>query len=496
MAAQTPVPGCTRHEGMGFVYVCKSCDDQVVCMDCVTDNHNGHTLGKLTEYMETQKREIQYYVDKLSKSEIPKVEEDIREFEANIGGYKKLIGDIKRQGKEMKDSIDTAVDLLVKMCAEIDKMNKSISEKNIDALKTHLKKDLKPKLDRCQETLMSGTTVDVTSLAREIRNNPTNVTPNLTRLQALEFKPGKVSPEILKRMLGRILVDGDDQSYTYKYLPKSEALVKTPFLFDSCESCLTSDQAWLSYWDSENVYRLDVKGDVKEKVECEGKIQRISVSPTTGRLWFCLFEDQSIREVTADKNIVTRFKVNNIPVSLCVTSDDMVVVGMKGGIQLYTTDGRVVSDGAGRPYRQAAVWPHHMASCPSTGDIAVVDSDCVYFDEYIAGKTKIKQPSAIVMDKHLNLKLRYTNITAAKSSVQSSQLSKFYPYDVCFDGAGNVLLTEFVTKSVLLIDGDTGGLLRTIYASDGEMPWCISLHDDGTLWIGHRDNRMKIIKYK
>ncbi|XP_033758106.1 uncharacterized protein LOC117340455 [Pecten maximus] len=496
MAAQTQVRGCTRHPGMGFVCVCKSCEDQLLCIDCVTDSHNGHTLRKLTDYVADQKREIQQYVDKLSKTDIPKIERDIRESETNGGGgYQKTISDIKRQGKQLKDNIDNAIDLLVKMCTELEKLNTSIAEKNKTSLSKHLTNELKSKLDRCQEVLTSGTTVDVTTLAREIRNTST-VPHTLERLQTVEFKPGAISTELLKGMIGKILVDGADQSY--KPLSKPVALPEftMSFPYNTCRVCLTGDEAWLSYWDSDKVYRVGLKGNVKETVECKVKVSSISVSPTTGRVWFCVREDRSIREITTAGDVVTRFNVNNKPLCLCITSDDMVVVGMEGEIQLYTTDGRAVSAGPGGPCRQVAVYPHHVTSCTYTGDIAAVDSDRVTYNDYMAGKEPDKQPHVIVMDKHLNLKFLCKDIGTTKSHGEADESLKFNPYDVCFDRAGDILIAEFVTKSVLLIDRNTGRGMRTVYASDVEVPWCVSLNENGTFLIGHMGGRMKVLQYK
>ncbi|XP_033758379.1 uncharacterized protein LOC117340727 [Pecten maximus] len=495
MAVQTPVPGCPRHKGMGFIYVCKSCEDELICMDCVTESHNGHKIGKLTDYVADQEREIQQYVDKLSRTDIPKIKEDIRKSETNDGGYQKVISDIKRQGKQMKDNIDNAIELLVKMYTELEKLNKTVSEKNKTALTKHLREDLEPKLDRCQQVLTSGTTVDVTTLAREIRNTSIDP-PSPQCLQTVEFKPGTISTELLGRMIGKVLVNGEDQSYKPIPTPVVLSEFNTSFPYDVCRTCLTGDEAWFSYWDAETVYRVDIKGSVKETIECKVKVDSIFVSPTTGRVWFCVIDDRSIREITTGGDVVTHFNVNNTPRYLCITSDDRVVVGMLGGIQLYTTDGRAVTAGVGGPCRQVAVVPDHMASSSLTGDVAAVDSDGVSYDDYIAGKTPDKQPHVIVMDKQLNLKFRCKDIGTTTSNGSFSQSSKFYPYDVCFDGAGDILVAECFTKSVLLIDGNTGRCMRTVYTSDGREPWCISLHEDGTLWVGHPDRRTKILNYK
>ncbi|XP_033758121.1 uncharacterized protein LOC117340471 [Pecten maximus] len=490
MAAQMPVPGCTRHPGMGFLYVCKSCEDELLCMECVTDSHNGHTLGKLTDYVADQKREIQQYVDKLSKTDIPKIEEDIHESETNGEEYQKVISDIKRQGKKLKDNIDNAIDFLMRICTELETLNASISEENKIALTKHLREDLKPKLDRCQEVLTSGTTVDVTTLAQEIRNSST-ASPSIGTLQTVEFKPGIISTELLERMLGRILVGGEDQSCKLILKPVTLNEFTTSFYYDSCRTCKdTGSEAWVTY--SDNVFRMSLDGTVKEKIECKVGVTSISVSPTTGRVWFCVRTDRSIRESNIDGEIVIQFNVTKTPFSLCVNSDDMVVVGTAGEIQLYTTDGQALSAGAGGPCRQVAVLPRHMTSCPQTGDVAAVDTKG--YNYYIADKEPETQPCVIVMDKHLNLKFSCIGITTP--NVSSNQLSKFYPCDVCFDAAGDVLVADAVTKSVLLIDGNTGRCMRTVYTCDECVPKCISLHEDGTFWIGHKDTTIKVLQYK
>ncbi|XP_033730601.1 uncharacterized protein LOC117320011 [Pecten maximus] len=483
---QSPVPGCTRHPGMGFVYVCESCENKLICVDCVTDSHNGHTLGKLTDHVVDQKREIQQYVHELSKTDTSKIEElkDVRVYETNGGRYQKVISDIKRQGKQMKYDIDSAIALLVKMCTESEKINRDISDKNETAdLTKHLREDLKPRLDRHEQELTPDATVDVTTLGREMENTSIDP-PSPGRLQTVEFKPGTVSSELLERMLGKVLVDGEVQSYKPIPFPVLLSDFKTSFLFDVCRTCPTGDTAWFSHWGDEYVYRLDIKGNVKEEIKCELEVQAISVSPTTGRGWLCVCEDQSIREITTGGAIVTRFTVHHTPASLCITSDDMAIVGMEGEIQIYTTDGRAVSDGAGSPCRQMAVWPHHLASCKQTGDVAAVDSEGLSYDEYIGMEESDIQPHVIVMDKYLNRKFIVKDFGTTESKGTANQ-PKCYPHDVCFDSSGDVLVTETVTKSVRLIDGSTGRCMKTFYESYVHVPCCISLHEDGTFWIGH-----------
>ncbi|XP_069106193.1 uncharacterized protein [Argopecten irradians] len=469
-------------------------------MDCVLDRHNKHELGSLTEYVSKQTLLIQQYEEKLTKTDIPKLERDIKENEKKFKENSKEIGEtihhIKRQGEQMKNDIDKFTDRLVRLCTDLEKLNSDIKEKNKTVLTKYLREKIRPQLDRCQGARTSGTTDDVIAVAEEIRSRGPDTPPTIAAFKSAVFKPGIISNAVLDRMLGTVLVDGENQSFRPVPPCKIISSFRTSFPYSHVRTCRTGDEAWLSYWDDEQIYRVDQQGNIKKKIECKVKVRSITVSPTTGRVWFCVEEDKSIREITSDGGIVIRFNVESVPVSLCITQEDMVVVGLlRNGIVLYTSDGRKVVDEEGRICRQEAVDPYYMAYCTTTGDVAASDGDDVSPDDYMAGKVPGKQPRLIVMDKHLKLKFQCRYIDGIGSQTGGSQQSKFFPVDVCFDRDCDVLVADVVTRSVLLIDGNTGHYLRTVYISDGESLLSISLQCDDMLWIKHSDREMKVVKY-
>lgn len=314
-------------------------------------------------------------------------------------------------------------------------------------------------------------------------------------MKTVDFTPEKISTDRLARIIGSILVDGKEQ--LYKPIPKTTPLSEFvhPFPYKTCRTLPSGDEACLSNWDSESLYRVDLKGKVKETVKCNVKVQSMSVSPSTGRIWFCVWDDKTVREITSDGAIEIRFKVKKTPSSLCITINDMVVVAMVGRIQLYTPDGQEVEATEYGPCRQEANWPHHMAFCPKTGYIAAVDSDNIDPDNYKACKTPGQTSHIIMMDKRLNLKFRCTDKGTHGPEGSSYQSAQFY--DVCFDGVGGLLVTDYLTRSVQLIDCVTGHRMRTVYTCiDGHIPLTASLHQDGKFWIGHEDQTMKIYNYE
>ncbi|XP_069130066.1 uncharacterized protein [Argopecten irradians] len=501
MAAQTPVVGCSEHPGMGFVYVCKTCNNDLICTNCVVDNHNKHDLGILSEYVKEQKHTIHKYEEQLLKIEIPKLESCIKEedesFKENRKDIEKMIEAVKIQGERMKKKIDQLTETLVKFCRDLERMNEDIFVRNKTKLTKRLQEEVRPQQDRCHQVITSGTNDDVITLARETRNTKcsSSVPIDLGTLKTATFKPGTIQNGLLERMLGMVSINQDDPVFQPTPNAAAVSTFKAIFPYELCRVCRSGDRALLSSWDEDHIVSIDKKGNT-EKIECKVKVHSMAVSPTTGRVWFCVKNDKSIREITSDGEIVKRFNVTCVPSSLVITREDMVVVGLAfNGIVMYTADGRMVTDGAGRVCRQEAALPHHMAYSTTTGDVAVADTDYVTLDTYMTGSKPGEQPLVIVMDKHLKLKFQCRYIGGMESQTGDSQQSRFYPWDVCFDGAGDVLVAEEVTRSVLLIDGNTGQFLRTVYISDGEVPFSISRKDDSTLWIGHKDHEIKIINF-
>ncbi|XP_021378965.1 uncharacterized protein LOC110466650 [Mizuhopecten yessoensis] len=494
MAGQVPVPGCTRHPGMGFVYVCTYCQHDLLCMKCMVDNHKGHEVELLTDYLSGQRREIEKSRENLANTEFSKLEKDLSDTDTQIHengkSFQKIRESIRRQGNAMKTEIDNLIEKSIKHCDDMEKKHVDILNSFRTELSQYLNEDKETKLDRCQQVLTSGTNVEVISFARDTLGTSI-VPPTLGTLPTAGFKAGTIYSELLQRMLGTITEDGDDQQYQ----TITECTVKSQFTHSKPITAFstTGDEAWLSLWKDEDIYRVDQTGKVNEKVECGVKVMDTALSPSAATLWFCCQDDHTVREVTSSGSIVTRFSVTNKPLSLCITGDNTVVVGMKGCIRVYTTDGReVASARAGGPCKQEVVSPYYMAYCTQTGGVAAVDTYGVGFDNYMAGKEPEKQPRIIVMDKHLNMKFHTTQIGTGKSNG-----NKFYPRSVCFDRACNVLFTENVSKSVLLIDGCDGHYLRTIYTGTSySVPWNISLQEDGTLWITDSRCGVKVITYK
>ncbi|XP_069128385.1 uncharacterized protein [Argopecten irradians] len=322
MAVQTPDSGCSRHGGLEFVFVCKTCDNELICLDCVLDFHNKHDLVKLMEHASDQKHKMQQYTEKLSKSDIPKLESEILEngksWTKTSKELMEMNNDITRHGDQMKKEIDKISDRLVALCKNLEQMNRETKEKNKSVLTDFLRGKLRQQ-DRCQQALTSDISTKAIEVAKEIRNTEPITSPTPIARKSAVFEPGTVSNVLLNQMFGKVLVDGESVSFQQS----PPCIVISSFLasfpYDACHTCRSGDEAWLSYWDAEQIYRVDQTGSILEKIECRVNVNSIAISPKTGRVWFSVKEDKSIREVMSDSTVVTRFNVKYVPRTLGIT---------------------------------------------------------------------------------------------------------------------------------------------------------------------------------
>ncbi|XP_060065754.1 uncharacterized protein LOC132546076 [Ylistrum balloti] len=480
-SSSTEESGCSHHHGVQFLYVCSDCGEELVCQECRHDLHQGHNLTDVSDVIPRKREIIRQYIDELSSTgrqsndSAGDTEDKLQE---NRSSFESLRTSIRRQGEAMKGVVEAVVDRLVNVCTDIERSNAKL----IENYKTSQERESEiPQVDVCEEVIRSGTDTEVMKLAQMFQSAP-------LKIKMVNYCPRPLVTAQLQHMLGALTVDGLHHEYqrakTCTILSQFQHL-STASTCRAIES--EQDQAWLSHWGDSVIYRVDQQGLVKEKVCCGVKVRHMALCPETGRVWFCCWEDGTVREILDQP--VTRIVTDLSPMSLCVTVDCTVVVGVAGDIRLYTKDGHTVTSND-LPCTQSAVTPHHLACCSQTGDIAVADNDGVVYDEYISGSRTGKHPHIKVMDKQLCIRFRYPDTTRWSDIHQLLR----YPYDVCFDRMGDILVADWATHSVLQIDGGRGHLLRTVYTCDAA-PHTIS-QQGGVLWVGLVGRTVRVLKHR
>ncbi|XP_021344628.1 uncharacterized protein LOC110444584 [Mizuhopecten yessoensis] len=223
---------------------------------------------------------------------------------------------------------------------------------------------------------------------------------------------------------------------------------------------------WTSDCLTTKLKRLTCQGDIQDQIRSRFHIRDNSVSPTTRNLWTC---SESVEELISGK-LTERFKTNDEPRCLCVTSDEHILVGTKHRISEYTPDGKPGITTEISLFKKAVVCsPWRISQCPLSDNVAVVDRD----EEKDGGKDK---PAVIVLDRQLQHLYRYGE--SQHNSMTNCQC--FDPWDLTYDSQRFLVVADYKNKHLHLLSGD-GQYLRLLH-TDIDCPRAVCVDTEGVLW--------------
>ncbi|XP_060066904.1 uncharacterized protein LOC132547166 [Ylistrum balloti] len=299
--------------------------------------------------------------------------------------------------------------------------------------------------------------------------------------QSLEVRP-KESPEICPASTEPVLRDSPtviSQFSCREYL--------TSF-------CPTPDgNVWLCDWRTSTAILINNKSKVLQKIKHKSNIIEISLDPTTGRLWFCCWEERIIYEVFTSSP-VSRFTTDANPHSLCVTREGRVVVGTRSKqgykVVMYTADGQVLHTATVESSGAGAVT--FITQCPVTDNIAVVNSKLISGD----GNGVINyRRHIIVYNATFEPLVHYRG-----EGIQAREAvtpDKFVPFRIVYDSKGNIVIADWERKTIELISGD-GKYIKTLH-TEKTRQGVVGIQKGDILWSRYQLDKdmwgFKLLKY-
>lgn len=512
---------CRHHPENEVTLVCEDCDAELVCVECVTSVHQRHGLVKLEDVAPIKRDHIQHYVDKAEKSALPKVKKQLKfandKIVDNKGTFEDIINKIIKQGESFKQEIDKITETYVNTCKETEEVNYQKLFKYRKSL-TEVFADLNLQIHDCKEVLQTGSVQQLHVMEKKIKRGLKM--PNAPSIKALFFSPTSMDLKKIEEAVGILNMpddESDDDEKTISstvrefdaagsgffakedvsgILTMSEKVsrhitVVTEFKHntDIHSMCPTNGNlVWILDIFSYEIFLLTRMGAVKETRDIKVYPDDLSISPVNGHMWLSSEDDYKIREigVGSDKAPKIRFHSTDLPLCLCVTRDNKIMVGTHKTVTIYTPDGEVVQRSTtDRTRRQLVTFPRHLSQCAISGNIAVADGD----DPEWGGED---QPHLVVMDSNLVLKFRYRGELATSLNLKKKHSTNFDPYDMCFDANGSILIADRTNKNVTLITHD-GRYLGNVL-TDHDRPMALALYND-FLWIGFDRGKVKVLKY-
>ncbi|XP_069124774.1 E3 ubiquitin-protein ligase TRIM71-like [Argopecten irradians] len=517
---------CTHHPEREVTLVCEDCEGTLVCVECVTSTHQRHGLVKLIDVAPLKRENIKTFIEKAERTAIPKVRRQVEyaneRLAENKSMYKELVVKVRQQGQTLKEEIDRITNKFVQQCEETEKENNDKMLKYRKQLHT-LYAELNLSVHESQKTLETGNPTQVYSMEKKVSSAmklPTAPSIKLTFFNARSLSldqieqnfGGLTSPDeqteadqqtAMGHPATRIMQDMYDDSASGIFDGSDSGMLNMPYHGHRSLYCLSefehttdihslhsvsnSPYTWILDIFTYDILLVNKKGKLKDKRELKVIPDDLCLSPVTGNMWVSSEDDYKIREAgPSEKTPRVRFHSTDLPLSLCITRDNKVMVGTHKTVTVYTPEGEVVQrTTTDRTKRQMVTFPRHIAQCPVSGNIAVADGD----DPEWGGDDK---PHVMVMDSNLLLQFRYRG-NKSDSAGKKKSGPFFDPYDMCFDAGGNLIIADRNNRALLLINRE-GRYISTLH-EDKARPVALSLQNENILWVGFDRGKVKVFRY-
>nr|XP_034309389.1 uncharacterized protein LOC105319963 [Crassostrea gigas] len=256
-------------------------------------------------------------------------------------------------------------------------------------------------------------------------------------------------------------------------------------------SCVTSDRVWIS--DNDNLILTDTTGVPLHRVEdsCSDSLYRGLHTVNSESELIYIDRNDNINKLSKDMKTTTTFleRTDYTWRPWCVywsPSTGDLLVGMHykqtdiGKVTRYNQSGQLtqtIQQDTGRGlYRK----PYYITE-NNNGDVVVSDNDYDYENDYPAG-------AVVVTERGGRHRFSY------KGPPSGSRLD---PLGICTDALSHILVCDYITDTVQILDKD-GQFLSRLLTKSQEMgePWGLS-YDVNThrLWVVSGDNKVCVYRY-
>ncbi|XP_062603709.1 tripartite motif-containing protein 2-like [Saccostrea cucullata] len=503
---QLPVEKCKIHPTKDVDMLCEECQVPV-CSKCATQKeHRGHTFTDLETIYAEKYADFQAEISKIEDYFLPTSQDLQKEIKKDSSEIKHIMDNIrtsmKSEGESLKRLVDTVISENMKQLDQIEHSlleDLNTQDKTMEDYITYLN-NLVKELHRClssteTQKLMSEkkpkiqsipeTTKPVTPGFTAGQYNKSDVTKLLGKIQIPNAKAEKREIRSIESVYNtamkpthKEMKEDRKKSDKKQTLSLSASVTKVrEFNLPGVDGVFhvsldQSDRLWIS--DSNgNLVQTDLQGNVTQKIKTSGGRGYHTVT-RDGDLIFTDYNKKVINRITNGNNI-TEFIETGDWRPLSIHSSHIngdLLVGMVGKVTRYNKTGKelqnIQRDNKGQQLYRA---PHYLTE-NINGDICTSDYD----------------KGVVVVNKSGQHRFSYTR-----------QKSLFYPYGICTDVLGHILVcNEYLfSNTVHLLDQDGQFLSLLLTEQQGvKYPRSMCVDDENNLYVGqYGSNTLTVYKY-
>nr|XP_022341340.1 uncharacterized protein LOC111135501 isoform X2 [Crassostrea virginica]XP_022341341.1 uncharacterized protein LOC111135501 isoform X2 [Crassostrea virginica] len=500
------VEKCKHHPTRNIDIFCQECQI-ALCLKCFTKEHQGHKFDDLEEIYAEKYALWQGEFSKIQKYFLPTTQALKNDIEEDVTEIKKIMESIRTSMNAEAESLKNLVD---EVTSEKKKHTHTMEKKLLKMLKSQettyddyiaylgkMNDEFQEYLSLTNKKLLFSETLRIKTI------------PETTRPVPPVFTKGKFSKDDISKLLGSVNVPNIKpekrkiqpmeavttyMKSTEKQLeqPKEKSDMKQTLSLSSSVSKVReysvpgvdsvyhvsadkSDRLWVSdYWG--NLVQTDLQGNQLQKIQTSGG-QGYHTATQDGDLIYTDRDKRVIYRITPDKKIIEFIKTGDwTPLSVHSSRiNGDILVGMikekKAKVTRYNKAGIEKQNIQRYNQRQELYGDPHFITENINRDICTSDYD---------------KEAVVVVNKSGQHRFSYTG-----------QGSRFYPYGICTDVLGHILVCDYISETVHLLDQD-GGFLSIILSSQQgiKYPYGVCVDDENNLYVGqHGTNAVTVYKY-
>ncbi|XP_078329851.1 uncharacterized protein LOC111117816 [Crassostrea virginica] len=496
---------CKLHPTKNVDIFCKECKT-LLCLKCfIMKEHKGHEIDDLEDIYAEKYALWQGEFSKIKKYFLPTSEGLKTDIEENVSEIKNIMESIRTSVKAEAESLKNLVDEVTSekiehthtMEKSLLKMLKS-QETTYDNYITYLEEmseKFQEYLSTTNQKLLSSDILKIQSV------------PETSKPVPPVFTAGQCNRDDVAKLLGGVNVPNTEPEK--RKIQPMEA-VSTPMKFTEKQSELSKEKSdmkqtlslsssvtkvkeysvpgvYSAYhvsadksgrlWASDNKGNLvqrDLQGYLLQEIQTTGGSEGYHTATQDGGLIYTDRDKKKIYRITPDRKITEFIKTGDWrPVSVHSSRiNGDILVGMREAkVTRYSKTGKEIQniqrDNQGQELYK---YPHYITE-NTNGDICTSDYD---------------KDAVVVVNKSGQHRFSYRG-----------QGSVFRPYGICTDVLGHILVCDFVSDTVHLLDQNGGFLSIILSEQQGiKRPRGVCVDDENNLYVGHHDtNTVTVYKY-
>ena len=474
---QLPEEKCKLHPTKNIDIRCRECDIPVCSKCCTLQEHQGHHYDDLEEIFAENFARCQIEVSKIQNYFLP-TSKDMKEIiNDDIVKIKSILESIRTSMKAEAESLKSLVDEVtsenIEQTFSIEKILLEMlesQETTYDEYITYLEKLLK---EICKK--MANETFDICSSTIveqiKIQNIPETTKPGLP-----VFSSSQCSKDDVIKLLGKVkLSDTEPEKRKIKPISPSSSVTKVreyrvPGVGNVYHVSVDKSGRFWTSDDSFNLVQTDLQGNLLQKIQTSGGQEGYHTATQDGDLIYTDKHKKVIYRVTPDRRITEFIKTGDwTPLSVHSSriNGDILVGMIKDGeakVTRYSKAGKEIQniqrDNQGQELYNEPLYITENIN----GDICTSDID---------------KEEVVVVNKSGQHRFSYTG-----------QGSEFYPFGICTDVLGHILVCDYYSNTVDLLDQD-GGLLSFILSSQQGIasPRGVCVDEENKLYVGQSDTK-------